>query len=298
MNLIDSLRRWILDHLPYGETDADIVNALNEMNAHGLLVIYHNWISRLVQPIPRRVEKSVKFAESLHRVTFADALAAIEQDVRAGKDLTKYLSTSVKVAFTLPTRHRRGPHHLDMLLNDWGVHHLHLSTEMRSDGFVKRTGPLLFARFVRDTAYFLDIADHGEWTKESVANTLVIQFPDAGGVNVVNGVIGVSLEIDDDEHRRLRAANINTIRMCGNKAIIGGGFNTNGLTIMAVRAADNLLEKIEQFEASWRQDEPAARADWEARCGPLPEKPLFEFTFSERGPAIVEARTDTRLLLV
>lgn len=296
MNLVESVRRWVIANLPYNHSDTDIVGALNEKNAHGLLVTYHNWMSRLVQPIPRQIEYSVAFRANPYRETFSDALAAIEQDVRAGNDLTKYLSKGVRVALKLPGR-RRGASDLDMLLNDWGVHHLHLAVEIQADGFVQRTGPLLFARFVRDTAYFLDIADHGEWTKESVAEALVNEFPDAGGVHVVRGVVGVSREYTDEEHHRLRVAGVNTIRMIGDKAVVGGGFNTMGHSVMAVQEADRVLAGIEQFEAYWRNDESSARAHWEEQCGRLPDAPMFEFTISESGPAIVELKSRTGLRL-
>ncbi len=36
---------------------------------------------------------------------------------------------------------------LVLLMAEWGIHHLHLSTVMEADGFVRRTKDLLFAFF-------------------------------------------------------------------------------------------------------------------------------------------------------
>lgn len=38
----------------------------------------------------------------------------------------------------------------DLLIADWGIHHLHFSTQIESDGFVIRTRDLLSAYFAPD----------------------------------------------------------------------------------------------------------------------------------------------------
>ena len=52
----------------------------------------------------------------------------------------------------------------DDLLNDWDIYHLHLGTNLHIDGFVKRTGPMLFVRFNEQNAYFKNVMGHGSWT--------------------------------------------------------------------------------------------------------------------------------------
>jgi hypothetical protein len=59
---------------------------------------------------------------------------------------------------------------LDLLLNDWGIHHLHLSDVDRGDGYVVRTGDLLFIAFRRDDAYLLDVLGHGAWNNQSLVD--------------------------------------------------------------------------------------------------------------------------------
>ena len=89
-----------------------------------------------------------------HHGVVNDIVRAIE----AGEDLTPRLSRGVKTAYEpKPMRdkrlHRRRD--LDLLIADWGVHHLHLGTTVCADGFVERGDDLLFAAFGDDTAYLL-----------------------------------------------------------------------------------------------------------------------------------------------
>ena len=267
---------------------------LQAKDTHDLLVIFLNWVARLIQPNPRRIERSKAYTASPYHEEFSNALNQIEKDIREGSILTKYLSKGVLTAYK-PKDSRRGASDLDMLLNDWGIHHLHLSTELQSDGFVNRTGPLLFARFVHDTAYLLDIIRHGEWANSNVLETLVEEFPSAGGAYVLKGVLGVSHEHTDDVHMRLRAAGVNTVRMVGDKAVIGGGYNLQGRTVRAVREASRILLEIQEFENNWREDDDRFRKLVKAKGGELPSQPNFEFSIDDRGPLLVETMTRTAL---
>ena len=49
-----------------------------------------------------------------------------------------------------------------MMLNDWGIHHLHLNhnKENAKDYFNCRTGFLLFVKFQNDNAYIINIKHH------------------------------------------------------------------------------------------------------------------------------------------
>lgn len=47
-----------------------------------------------------------------------------------------------------------------LTLYDWGIHHLYLGETFSAPGYVKRTGPVLFAVFRKNDVYFIDIIDH------------------------------------------------------------------------------------------------------------------------------------------
>ncbi len=61
MNLKESVRQWVLGALPYDRANTELVKHLNSLDAHGLLIVYHNWMSRLIKPGPRTVRKSKDF---------------------------------------------------------------------------------------------------------------------------------------------------------------------------------------------------------------------------------------------
>lgn len=94
--------------------------------------------------------------------------------------------------------HRRSD--LELLISDWGLHHLHLTTELEPDGFVERTDDLLFAAFTDKDAYLIGIYPHGSWVLREVIETLVQEWPDNSAVN--GSLSGSKLErsISEKEH--------------------------------------------------------------------------------------------------
>jgi len=95
VSLVESTRQWVLTNLPYDRGDAALVAYLAGLDAHGLLVVYHNWISRLVKPQPRAVHKSKAFQRNLLATQRANDLAQIIADIEHGRDLKKYLSRDI-----------------------------------------------------------------------------------------------------------------------------------------------------------------------------------------------------------
>ena len=171
--------------------------ALNNLDAHGLLIVYHNWISRLIKPQPRRVHKSKAFQQNPIVATRASDFALILNDIENGNDVRKYLSRGVEIAAEVPGNDFGQRRDLDLMLNDWGIHHLHISTQIEADGYVKRDEPLLFAIFRPDDAYLIDVMGHGDWTRDRVIEVLSSEWPDEGITHQIKGnegleVIGLS----------------------------------------------------------------------------------------------------------
>ncbi len=165
--------------------------ALATRDVHGLLTLYFNWHARFIPARPRTVHKAAALSANplASDPAYKPALDQIISSVEVGGDLTRYLSRGIKHIYQMP-----GQRYLDLLLNDWGIHHLHLSTTVEPDGFVRRTKPLLVAVFRQD-AYLIDILPHGAWTKESMIRTIVQEWPDAGLVTRLQGVIGLEFPI-------------------------------------------------------------------------------------------------------
>jgi hypothetical protein len=157
VNLTESPRQWVLKNLPYNRNDPTVDAVLQAKDLRGLLVLYLNWRERLITAAPRQVLRSPAFDANPIVHERSAAIAQIVDDIEQGRDLTRYLSRGVTIGFDLPqvqaTKNLNKQRHLDLMLNDWGVHHLHISTEIDPDGFVNRgkqketDEPLLFAVF-------------------------------------------------------------------------------------------------------------------------------------------------------
>ena len=173
MNLKENARQWVLNYLTYDRADADLAAHLSALNARDLLIVYYNWMSRQVKPQPRHVRKSKTFEQNPLVTARASDLAQIIGEIERGNDLKRYLSRGVDIAACVPGKKRRD---LDLMLNDWGVHHLHISTQLDPDGYVKRDGPLLFAIFRPLAAYLIDLMSHKDWTRGHVLDVLATEL--------------------------------------------------------------------------------------------------------------------------
>src|SRR2546427_6344314 len=130
MDLAESARQWVLRFLPYDRSDASLVAYLNGLDARGLLILYRNWMRRLIKPQPRHVRKSTAFQQNPIAAERSADLPTIVRDIETGNDLRKYLSRDVKIGAQIPGRRRGRRRDLDLMLNDWGIHHLHVSTQL------------------------------------------------------------------------------------------------------------------------------------------------------------------------
>lgn len=108
--------------------------------------IYFNFIKRRILPKSREIKISKEFKCPKE---YKEGLDILKSKIKKGEDLIPYLSKNIlKVNYN------------DSLLNDWGIYHLHLGKK-KKDNFIERTGPLLFAKFDDENAYFINIYSHG-----------------------------------------------------------------------------------------------------------------------------------------
>jgi len=122
---------------------------------------------------------------------------------------------------------------IDDLLYDWGIFHLHLGTTLESDGYVTRTGPLLFGFFDDTNFYFINVMPHGSWTRQEILRTIHRNWEHALDSHKIKDktVVGLSHNVTDEEIKRLRKANINVLIEVEPGVIYvtpGGGFVASG----------------------------------------------------------------------
>ncbi len=299
MDLKESARQWVLRELPYDRSDAALVADLASRDAHGLLVVYHNWMSRLVRPQPRVVHRSNAFLQNPLTLQRANDLALLIGDIEQGHDLKKYLSRDVERAAAKPRGAKRRPD-LDLTLNNWGVHHLHISSIVEADGFVKRDGPLLFIVFKTDVAYLIDIMKHGDWTRDHVLAVLADEWPNDGVIHKIPNATNAN-KVTEDQRGNLRKNHYNSAFVHKGSVYMPGagmiGMMSDGTTIAAWKAARQLLKKIETLERALDDDPRCLVNDFAQRGLNFPADPDFQFAITEDGPGIIERKTNAWISL-
>jgi hypothetical protein len=231
------IREAVLQALPH---DPARTAELQAMSFSDLLVTYINWRNRLISPRCREICMSSEFQRTRYgSIQRTPALEHIIEALKTGGDVTPHLSTRVTAGFDVSASAKLNQRQdLDLLLNDWNVHHLHLSTTMQPNGFVKRTGPLLFAVVGSTKALLIDILDHKSWSREHIAHVIINNWPNANFVHHLPNVVW-GLAISEAECQQLRNAGIHSgfIEHKDKYYLIGmGGLSSAGTSIQHTKA--------------------------------------------------------------
>lgn len=200
---------------------------------------YFNFQKRYITPKPRIIKKSQEF---YCPAGYELALKEIEEKIINGYSLLPYLSKEITDAG-----------YNDDILNDWNIHHLHLSRRMGKDGFVQRSNYQLFAFIIDDICHLIQIYPHNKphlYSTQEMIKIIDKNWPELLKRNLIKGDLTVS--INDADYDELRKAHITTFvqtepnRIFG---VIGGGYMSNGYSHSALSASDfwhNTCHKIEK----------------------------------------------------
>lgn len=297
MDLKESARQYVLNSLPANPADAELIAYLNGLDAHQLLIVYRNWMSRNVQQRRRTVEVSQTLSAKLLSSPHKPAVDAIIADIQNGELLKKYLSRGVAIAAQIPRadakfQRRRD---LDLMLTSWQMHHMHLGQGVDPDGFVTRTGDLLFVVFRPDVAYLVDIMPHGSWSSDRLLEIVVRELPNSGAAVIMQGVKGLARQDSETEAQRLRNAAINSPREIGGRVVMPTGMmSMAGTSIQSIRAADDAIGKLEAFEANWADNSEGMRQFIREHGGEIDADPEFVFHITnEYGAGLLELKSGT-----
>lgn len=206
--------------------------------------IYFNFEKRKITQQARSIMKANDFSCPSDLLPGLDNL---ERKIITGDDLTPHLSKSV-------FRKYEG---VDYLLNDWGIHHLHLGIEIE-DKFVKRTVPVLFCIVTEEVIYFIAIKLHGEWTDQSLLTTVYKSWPDLIRPFIMSGVISLSSKLDNKDIEKRREGNIMyPIELEPGVVIFppGGGYATDGTSNEVVTKVFTAMRMLTDFEERIKSNE-------------------------------------------
>ena len=154
------------------------------------------------------------------------ALDEIERRLTVGDNLAEFLSKRV-----LDVEKSDG------MLNDFGLHHLHLGHKANpGDEHVGRSDWLLFAGVGSDDVLFVDVRRHPQlgdaddygWSDPELFDIIHRNWPNVLPSHQLRGVSGDSLS--DRERKELRRKNMNVVTRIGDMAIAppGGGTTASG----------------------------------------------------------------------
>lgn len=296
----DDIREFVLETLPCAP---DARAELEAETTSGLLIAYFNWYCRLVPPQRRRVHKSRALKHKIKDLQTSQrrALQKIEEDISRGRDLTPHLSRSTETGYLSTKRaskQGKSRRDRDLMLYDWGLHHLHLSEQLRRDGFVTRTEDLLFAGFQHDDAYLIDIAPHGSWYLKSLLETIVMDWPDSGLLLPSLSGLRLATTFSDEEGLELREAGVaaNMFEFEDKVWMPRDGISTARTSIRATQRANLILTEAERLEAVVRSEPTPILAEIQEAAADEVIEPRLRFRIEGHSFGIFEE--SSRVFLV
>lgn len=230
---MDFYKDWI-DHLRKGLKEAG--NTPVE-DPEEVSIQYFNFLRRLIPVRPRKVYIAKEF---MCPSELQLGLDLIINNIEQGVDLGPYLSKKIADL-----------DYDDDLLNDWGVHHLHLGTNLESNGFVKRTGPVLFARFDEQNAYLINVWSHGNWTNQEMIRIIHNNWPGSIERYRLKDVTGLNYSVTDRDIKLARKAH-SMLLIEPEPGVFyappGMGLTSAGTGIEVIRVSDYYADLMTTYE--------------------------------------------------
>lgn len=265
MGLIEQLEAQIDRRVRDELASAGVKDMANE-RFRDALIHYANWRDRVVPPVPRKAHISDELRASPKWVEHRDALKSIIAKIEVGSGLTEHLSEGADFALEPARKRKQIPgkrRDRDLLLADWGIHHLHLGLQRRpGKNFVERSGDLLFVFFRDHDAYLVDIKPHNRWGETDLLETTVRNWPEAELLGpCFSGLVQQPPFPTPEERVRARSAGTMVLVTVGSDSYMMRGLTTAGVASDVVQEVDHLLDVLDQ----WRHDTVARLEDLDPR---------------------------------
>ena len=175
VNIEQSLRDLLKSKLRYNKECPITESELDTMNIRYLYLVFWNWFNRFISLKPRKVHISKELQanplyEQFHE-GIADIIAKLEQGVSLSSRLSKGTHFGYEAESSASTQDK------DLLLSDWGFHHLHLGINIDSSGYYKRHGQILFLKITDTDAYLINIGPH-QFADKELVRVFLANWPD------------------------------------------------------------------------------------------------------------------------
>jgi hypothetical protein len=270
-----------------------------ELEPERVCRLYLNFLRRRVPPVPRNVFVASEFScPQDHQA----GLNVVRAKIESGQDLTPHLSRGLKTL-----------EYHDMLLNDWDIHHLHLGTKLKPDGYVSPTKFVLFVRFSTTSAYLIAVLPHGRgvqppnpWARQELLRIIHRNWPESIAIFRCNGVRLVEAPTDEQIHQARH------IKIEGEKreaaltyfvevddvvyAPIGGGSASSQMSCDVVTECDRIFDALQEYEDFVRQSVSGIVAEAKARGLTVGDELLFKLR-RWSGNSVVAVEESTKAVL-
>ncbi|MEM4217102.1 MAG: hypothetical protein QXZ09_03680 [Candidatus Methanomethylicaceae archaeon] len=200
-----------------------------------IFIKFINFRKRRIDPKPRKVFISKEL--QCHKEHLG-AFMKLKEKIERGENLTPYLSKGIKRLESY-----------DKLLNDWGIHHLHLGSVWETESEISRTGPLLFAKVNEDAFYMIDIKEHGSWVDIDLIEIIHNNWPGLLSPFKMSGITGPN--ISQETRKLLRQDNATTTIEVSDGAVYmppGGGLTTAGSSLFDTIFHDQYRHALKECE--------------------------------------------------
>ena len=216
--------------------------------------------SRMIPAKPRLVHTSKALESKLLSIdsNWATLVNVIKDHFQTDGRVSKFLSKKIfDATFN------------DGLLNDYRIHHFHLSDQLDNGGFfVKRSGMLLFALVYESDTYFVDVARHPDervatdfgWVRQDLLTIINSNWPQLLDSHIAKGTTGDILT--DIQKKELRRKHINVFHQVGDKSLfpLGGGVTLAGTNMLCQVLGDKLIYEIENLQRYCETQSPDIKA--------------------------------------
>ncbi|MCE2501548.1 MAG: hypothetical protein J4G13_11910 [Dehalococcoidia bacterium] len=240
-------------------------------NVDDLVQRYLEMRIRRIEPIPRKVHFSEEIHDSLGELVRNDDADQRAQAIEAWGTVF-YLNYLFErgfcvMSFQSKMSKRKGKvtdtETTDLLLWDYGMHHLHLSRSIDNDGFVRRSDWLLMVIVSNDDVYFVDVRPHQDaepkpghsgpdmtFVRQNLLEIVQANRPALIESSALYGVSGT--DITDREKWELRRKRVNSAPNLGGSAIapLAGGVAGDGHSVLCTYLAHRLLHLLDWLQRS------------------------------------------------
>lgn len=206
---------------------------------------------------PRRLLLSRAVQKRKRHLSAEDraGLAALQVEVEQGDSLYPRMTDQV-------TRHWN-----DDLLNDWGIHHFHLGTELRRKGFYGRTKNVALAMVEPHEVLLIDVLPHGSdypdtWTEDGLLRIVRQNWPAVMTRYRVPGASNLWPPLSAENRRKLRAAGISLMVELDGVVYTppGGGVTTDRGSVSTLTKRNAHMYELREVQRRWTLRYPEQEA--------------------------------------